>query len=130
MQPRFQLVSSPDARQLWVKVPAGVVLVISGGEISLSLDGSRVEGWIAGLHLALTSPIAWQADLSAVHGLTAAECAVILAVADGIPPERVAAHRGVSIHTVRNQIKAGMSKLGIYRQSDLVRRIETMRRGG
>ena len=61
--------------------------------------------------------------------LTSAEAAVALALADGLTPEEIAAGRGASVHTVRNQIKSALSKAGARRQAELVGMVERLRRG-
>ncbi|MCD7060991.1 helix-turn-helix transcriptional regulator [Pelagibacterium xiamenense] len=55
------------------------------------------------------------------HGLTAAETAIALGIADGKTQAELAEHRAVSIHTVRNQLKSAMWKMGVHRQADVVR---------
>ncbi|MCB2129746.1 MAG: helix-turn-helix transcriptional regulator [Rhodobacteraceae bacterium] len=54
-------------------------------------------------------------------GLTPHEAATSLALTEGKSPTDIAEARDVSIHTVRNQLKSAMTKLGVHRQSDLVR---------
>lgn len=63
----------------------------------------------------------------AAFQLTAAEAEVALRLADGESPETVAADRGVSLNTVRAQIKATYAKLGVRRQSELAARISLLR---
>lgn len=52
-------------------------------------------------------------------GLTATEVALAQAIANGRSPKEVADHRGVSINTVRTQLKSVYSKTGLHRQSQL-----------
>jgi DNA-binding CsgD family transcriptional regulator len=59
-------------------------------------------------------------------GLTVAEAEVAVAVHDGQTLDAIADRRGVSIHTVRHQVKAAMAKLGVRRQTDLVREIQRL----
>lgn len=61
------------------------------------------------------------------HGLTDAEIAVATGIAAGLTPAELSDQRGVSVHTVRNQLKAAMHKTGCRRQTDLVRLIEASR---
>lgn len=61
-------------------------------------------------------------------GLTQAEAEVALDIAEGCTPRDVAKTRAKSIHTVRAQIKAAMSKMSVRRQADMVREIERLRR--
>jgi DNA-binding NarL/FixJ family response regulator len=53
-------------------------------------------------------------------GLTRAEAEVALALAEGLTPGEIAEAREVSLHTVRNQIKAMMWKCGVRRQAELM----------
>lgn len=63
-------------------------------------------------------------------GLSPAEAATVLKLADGRTPAEIAEERQVSVFTVRNQIKASLSKTGCRRQADLVRMIEQLRLQG
>lgn len=54
-------------------------------------------------------------------GLTRAEAAITMAFVDGATLAEIADARGVSIHTVRVQVKSALSKAGVRRQIDLVR---------
>lgn len=53
--------------------------------------------------------------------LTEAELAVAGSFAKGYGLEEIAAHRQVSLNTIRNQLKSIMAKTGSHRQSDLMR---------
>ncbi|OYX45610.1 MAG: hypothetical protein B7Z02_00010 [Rhodobacterales bacterium 32-67-9] len=53
-------------------------------------------------------------------GITPSEAAVSLYLVDGLALRDIAEARGVSLHTVRNQIKSAMMKLTLRRQSDLI----------
>jgi DNA-binding CsgD family transcriptional regulator len=59
--------------------------------------------------------------LRAIYGLTPAECRVALLVGDGHAPRQIAGMVGVSVNTVRSQIKSVFSKTGVKRQGELVR---------
>ncbi len=63
-------------------------------------------------------------------GLSPAEAATVLKLADGRTPAEIAEDRQISVYTVRNQIKAALSKTGSRRQADLVRSIEHLRLQG
>ncbi len=65
--------------------------------------------------------------LRQMFGLTPAEADTSIMLADGKTPAEIAVFRDVSVHTVRNQIKAAMAKTGCRRQSELVRKIEQQR---
>ena len=54
-------------------------------------------------------------------GFSPAETALTLALADGRTLAEHAAERGVSLETVRSQLKGAMSKAGVSRQAELVR---------
>lgn len=55
----------------------------------------------------------------AKYRLSPAEAALALAIADGLSPNQYAQTRGVSIHTVRSQLKSLFMKTGVNRQSQL-----------
>lgn len=61
------------------------------------------------------------ARLGALFGLTSAEAAVALALAAGERTEEIASRRGVTMPTLRTQIRAILAKTGAVRQSDLTR---------
>lgn len=54
-------------------------------------------------------------------GLTTAEARLAVLLAHGLTLAEAAERVGVSIHTVRNQLRAVFDKLGLNRQSELVR---------
>jgi DNA-binding CsgD family transcriptional regulator len=60
------------------------------------------------------------AAMQAAFGLTAAEVSIVLMMTEGRSPEEIARERGVSIETVRSQIRALMTKTETRRQSELV----------
>lgn len=57
--------------------------------------------------------------LRAAYGLTAAETEIAVKLADGRAPEAIAQARGVSLATVRFQIKSILAKAGVKRQVEL-----------
>lgn len=65
--------------------------------------------------------------LQAAYHLTTAEADVALRLAEGQPPDAIAAVRRVSVDTVRAQIRAIYSKFGVHRQSELVGRLAPFR---
>ena len=101
-------------------------------------DGGRLEltaiavpgGAGAPRHAMLTAPNRWRRDpsacerLRALYGLSPAEAALAVALADGSSPAQVAEQRGVALATVRTQIKNIAAKLGCTRQSDIVARVK------
>ena len=64
---------------------------------------------------------------AAHHGLTAAEMAVVAGLGEGMSTRDLADRRGVSIHTIRNQLKSALFKTGANRQAHLVRMLELAR---
>jgi DNA-binding CsgD family transcriptional regulator len=56
-----------------------------------------------------------------LFGLTAAEARVASAVAGGLSPADVAEQYGIAVLTVRGQLKAVYSKMGVRRQAELSR---------
>jgi DNA-binding CsgD family transcriptional regulator len=64
--------------------------------------------------------------LRQLYGLTPAEVEVANGILTGYSPNEIADLRRVSKGTVRNQIKAIMSKTDTDRQSDLVRLLMTL----
>jgi DNA-binding CsgD family transcriptional regulator len=58
--------------------------------------------------------------LAARLGLTLSEAEVALALAEGLTPGEIAEARGVSLNTVRNQIRAALHSSGTRRQAELV----------
>lgn len=59
--------------------------------------------------------------ISMLFGITPAEAALACSLATGVTPELAAHERGVSINTVRSQIRSLYRKMGVSRQTDLVR---------
>nr|WP_240953485.1 helix-turn-helix transcriptional regulator [Sneathiella chinensis] len=53
-------------------------------------------------------------------GLSRAEASVVGELASGASTEEIGRKRGVSVITIRNQIKSAQSKMGVTRQSELV----------
>lgn len=62
--------------------------------------------------------------------LTPAEADTAIAISDGETPERIATRRGVTISTVRTQLRSVFEKLGVSRQSELVACLLAMPRVG
>lgn len=59
--------------------------------------------------------------LQQLYGLTPAEARLALALYQGDTPAQAAQHLGISVGTVRIQLKAIFTKMAIHRQVDLVR---------
>ncbi len=63
----------------------------------------------------------WLRHLSAAHGLTAAEAAVLRHMAEGLSPHQVADRLHITYATVRTHLLALYQKTGCRRQAELVR---------
>jgi DNA-binding CsgD family transcriptional regulator len=59
--------------------------------------------------------------LRTMFDLTPAECRVAILLSDGLAPKEIARMIGVSVDTVRSQMKSIFSKTDVKRQSELVR---------
>lgn len=86
----------------------GVLSAVSGPCLLLCFDEAPRDGSRAAL-------------LARVYGLTAAETQVAESLADGHSVAQIAELRKASVHTVRNQLKAAMTKCHVTRQGDLIR---------
>lgn len=62
------------------------------------------------------------AKLKAI-GLTTAEQDLVALMLQGLCLKEIASKRHVTLHTVRTQVAASMGKLGVHRQSDLIREV-------
>ena len=67
--------------------------------------------------------------LAEMFGLTPAEADIVLRLNSGENTRAISDGRNSSIHTVRNQLKSAMVKLGVRRQVDIVRLIESIKQG-
>jgi DNA-binding CsgD family transcriptional regulator len=65
------------------------------------------------------------AALKTIYQMTPAEASLAEALASGRTLKEIAAERGVTMNTVRTQLQAVTSKVGVKRQADLVRAILT-----
>jgi DNA-binding CsgD family transcriptional regulator len=64
--------------------------------------------------------------IGALFDLTEAEARVAREIAAGSSPDEIAGHSGVSVGTIRNQLKAVFAKTGSSRQCDLALLIGTL----
>ncbi|HRO03015.1 MAG TPA: LuxR C-terminal-related transcriptional regulator [Terricaulis sp.] len=69
--------------------------------------------------LAIIRPVPAEDALRVMYGLTEAEGAVAVAVADGERLKDIAARRAVSVATVRSQVQAIYAKMDVHRQAEL-----------
>lgn len=74
----------------------------------------------------VSSHIGVEDQLIGRFGFTQAEAEVALFLGEGVSTREIAEHRGVSIHTVRSQVKAAMAKLHTRRQTELVLEIHKL----
>ncbi len=66
-------------------------------------------------------------QMTSLWGLSHSEAVIALSLADGKTSNEIARDRGVSIHTVRNQLKSALSKVDARRQAELVAMVERLR---
>ncbi len=88
----------------------------------LPMMGRQLSG--GGALLLTQSTRSDEADLASIlrlsYGLTQAEAAIALHIADGDTLRLIAAHRNVTLSTVRSQLQVIYAKLNIHRQAQLV----------
>jgi DNA-binding CsgD family transcriptional regulator len=68
--------------------------------------------------------------LHQLYGLTAAEARVAQAIYQGDTPAQAAEHLGVTVGTLRSQLKAIFAKTGASRQAELIRLLSVLRMVG
>ena len=119
--------SGPVGAELRVAPPGQSPARISISQINPEAVGAWELGLALGIHqpsvvVVMTKERA-RAEPSAIlrmhYSLTSAEAEVATALAAGSTPSEIAEARAVSLHTVRNQIKAAMAKCGARRQAEL-----------
>ncbi len=66
--------------------------------------------------------------LKTLYGLSQAEVALVLALSEGLTPEAFGEIRGVSMNTVRTQLKSVFHKTAVRRQADLMRLVYSVAR--
>ena len=59
--------------------------------------------------------------LRALYEMTQAESNVAIALTNGLSPGQIAENNGTSVDTVRSQLKAIYSKMGVSKQQDVIR---------
>ena len=82
------------------------------------------------LHEPQQLPSLQQHLLEQLYGLTPAEARLALVLCQGQAPAQAAERLGISIGTVRSQLKAIFAKTGTGRQADLVRLLSALRVAG
>ena len=101
-----------------------------GGQYNLTVSALRA-GYAPGLVLiALRDPDlvdpTLERRLAALYGLSKAEVEIATRLADGAPPSEIAELRGVSVETVRKQLKSVSDKLGCSRQREVVALVKSL----
>jgi DNA-binding CsgD family transcriptional regulator len=119
-----------NAVQLRIALTDEIGLMVRGHGLRLA-EGPRVTGRILAVWLerGAAAPPGDARALAARFGLTLREAEVALALAGGATAGDIARAAGLSVHTVRNQIKAALAKTGMRRQADLVRLLLAPDRG-
>jgi DNA-binding CsgD family transcriptional regulator len=113
-----------------------VGLSVHGLELLFAVTRSPSAWWIDGTtptSLILVKPLRAEgssaekiARIRKVFHLTPAEARVALALADGHAPKAYADAQGVSVETVRSQIKTIYQKMDVQRQAELVALVATI----
>lgn len=93
------------------------VLPLHGERAALFPTEPVVIVCVTDLDADVSLPEKWLRDL---YGLTRAEAAVALALFEGITAAETAERLGVSLHTVRNQLRSIFEKTGVSRQAELI----------
>lgn len=87
-----------------------------------SVPGEHGQGCIVVYLSDPESPQNVQAEsLQAVYGMSHAEAKVAIGLANGLSLEQIGRHNGVSVETVRSQLKGVFRHMGVNRQQDVVR---------
>ncbi len=86
----------------WVKVSAGRVYVLfgEGADLSRQIEAAQV-----------------------IHGLSDTQAEIIRRIASGLELKRIAETLGVSVNTIKTQLKRAFEKVGVGSQIDLIRRL-------
>lgn len=138
---RLRAVRAPDdaalGRALALALRAGAPAPVpvegsrpgEGLMLSVARLGTVASAGLTGARCLLVSarPLDPLRALRARFGLTSAEAELAAALGGGDSLRTIAARRGVSINTVRNQLGAVFDKTGCHRQQDLVRLLSARR---
>ena len=114
--------------------PGGALMLARSGKSPLQVlvspfraDTSKRTGRVLVLATEPDRPMQFpDTVLRQLYGLTAAETEVANGLLTGFAPEAIATIRGVSVGTVRTQIKSLFLKTSTRRQSDLLRLLHTL----
>jgi|GEM_PF-5775538 len=105
----FLLIARPSG------LPAFAVSVVPIGQA-----GSRERAIVT---IAPTVPELSSGTLQRAFGLTPSEASIAVSLCKGRSPEEIALDRGVSLHTIRSQIKTIHTRLDVRSQTELVSRL-------
>ena len=128
-----RLLSTASSRRLR-EPPGGEIELRSGARsFYLSVFPITVDSHLiprSGVLLTITDPATRPQSrnrlLSALFGLTASEIRVAMMLVAGFETRKIASRVGVSYDTVRFQLKSIYEKMGVARQSQLVRLISRL----
>lgn len=106
----------------------GTALRLGGERATLSVLVSRLDDGEAAQHALVWAasedmPQISERGLQALYGVTPAEARLIQRLMRGATLEEAAAQLGISIHTVRSQLRSVFAKVGVQRQSELVQAV-------
>ncbi|MBL4666595.1 MAG: helix-turn-helix transcriptional regulator [Sneathiella sp.] len=119
------LFSKGDGSFLIPKKEGWPIVAILGGD-QLQSEAFNHSGFDAASHITLMirDPNGCHPEQSSIlanhFGLSNAENLVVKALVEGNSTDEIAQKRGVSVVTIRNQLKSAQSKMGVARQSELV----------
>lgn len=89
-----------------------------------ALSGARIAVFLS---TPGQSEMVSEQDLQLLFGLSKAEAQIASLLAHGLEPQQVAEKRGVSVGTIRVQMKHIFQKVNIHRQSELIKVIAELR---
>ena len=85
-------------------------------------NGEPINGTVALYISDPDSPLNIPAEtLRSLYEMTPSESSVAIALANGLSPSQIADNNGTSVDTVRSQLKAIYSKMGVNKQQDVIR---------
>lgn len=102
-----------------VQLEVGPLAATSGGDPLAPMQAAAIV-W---LNPGAMKPTGSPERFEALYGLTPAEGQLLAALVEGDSLADAAERRGVGYETIRSQMKTAMHKLGVSRQSDLLRLI-------
>lgn len=124
-QLRQEIAAAARAACIADSAPRWLALARDGRSLHIALQGQPADDGPARVLLMITdsrSLVDTPADTwRQLLGVTPAEARLVAALAQGRTLEAHAAQRGVSLGTVRNQLKQVLAKTGTKRQAELVR---------